>query len=232
MRALILSASRYKRRSATSMLLNPFMSGLRDAGCEFEYYNTTELNIAPCRGDLACWFRTNGRCIINDDMKNIIDHFKAADLIVISTPIYVDGLPGDLKTLLDRTVAVGNPFLEVRDGQTRHPFPEGYIPKKLVLLSSCGLWEMEHFDPILIHLKAISKNLGLHISGALLRPHAFAMRNVPINDILHAAKQAAVEVLTEGSVSDTYQKTVSRELMPQLDYVSMMNKKVTSMLQP
>lgn len=232
MKALIISASRYRRRSATSMLLNPFMAGLREAGVAFDYFNTTDLTIAPCRGDLACWFRTNGRCVINDDMKKIVELYKAADLIVISTPIYVDGMPGDLKNLFDRTVAVGNPFLELRDGQTRHPFPKDFTPKKLVLISSCGLWEMEHFDSILTHFKAIGKNLGFVISGTLLRPHAFAMRNFPINDILQAAKQAGVGIVTNGSVSDTLQKTVSREIMPQLDYISMMNKKAASMLHP
>jgi hypothetical protein len=163
-------------------------------------------------------------------MKTIVELFKASDLIVISTPVYVDGMPGDLKNLFDRTVAVGNPFLELRDSQTRHPFPEGYIPKKLVLLSSCGLWEMVHFDPLLMHIKAICKNLGLVYSGALLRPHAFALRSFPINDILHAAKQAGVEIATQKCISDTLENTVSRELIPQLDYLTMMNKKAESML--
>lgn len=232
MKALILSASRYRRRSATSMLLNPFMSGLREAGVEIDYFNTSDLKIASCRGDLSCWFRTNGKCIINDDMKNIIELFKAAELIVVSTPVYVDGMPGDLKNLFDRTVAVGNPFLELREGQTRHLFPKEYVPKKLVLLSSCGLWEMEHFDPILIHLKAICKNLGLIFSGALLRPHALALRTFPINDILHAAKQAGTEITTQKCISDTLQNTVSRELIPQTDYITMMNDKATSILNP
>jgi hypothetical protein len=208
------------------------MSGLREAGVDFDYFNTSDLTIAPCRGDLSCWFRTNGRCIQNDDMKNIIKLFKAADLIVVSTPIYVDGMPGDLKNLFDRTVVVGNPFLELREAQTRHPFPKDYVPKKLVLISSCGLWEMEHFDPIIIHLKAICKNLGLIFSGALLRPHALALRNFPINDILHAAKQAGSEFITKGCVSETLQLIVSRQIMPQLDYIDMMNKKADSILYP
>ncbi|HEX2957389.1 MAG TPA: flavodoxin family protein [Chitinispirillaceae bacterium] len=232
MKALIISASRYKRRSVTSMMLNPFMSGLREAGCEFDYFSTFDLNIAPCRGDLACWFRTNGRCIQNDDMKNIVELYNAADLIVISTPIYVDGMPGDLKNLVDRLIASGNPFLELRDGQTRHPLPKDYVYKKLVLISSCALWEMEHFEPLLAHLKAICKNLGMIFSGALLRPHAFALRNFPINDILHASKQAGAETVTQGHVSDTLQKTVSREIMPQSDYITMMNKKTSSLLHP
>jgi multimeric flavodoxin WrbA len=214
------------------MLLNPFMAGLREAGGDFDFFSTSDLTIAPCRGDLTCWFKTNGKCIQNDDMKIIVELYKAADLIVISTPVYVDGMPGDLKNLFDRLVAVGNPFLEVRDGQTRHPFQKDYTPKKLVLISSCGFWEMEHFDSILIHLKAISKNLGLLFSGALLRPHSFAMRNFPINDILHAAKQSGTEILTDGCISDTLQKTVSREIVPQLDYITMMNNKAASLLYP
>ncbi|MBN1601182.1 MAG: flavodoxin family protein [Chitinispirillaceae bacterium] len=85
MNTLILSASRYRRRSTTSMLLNPFMAGLREAGVTYDYFCTFDLKIAPCRGDLACWFKTNGRCVLNDDMTKITPLFRSADLIIIST---------------------------------------------------------------------------------------------------------------------------------------------------
>jgi multimeric flavodoxin WrbA len=212
------------------MLLNPFMAGLRESGITYNYFNTFDLDIASCRGDLACWFRTNGRCIQNDDMNSITPLFKNADLIVISTPVYVDGMPGDLKTLLDRLVAIGNPFLEIRDGQTRHPFHESYTPKKLVLISSCGLWEMEHFDPMIFHMKAICKNLGLELSGTLLRPHSFALREFDINDILAASKQAGTEIVKNGKISSVTQATISREILPQHDYMYLMNKKANSLL--
>ena len=65
MNTLILSASRYRRRSITSMLLNPFIEGLREAGIGYTSFNTFDLNIRPCRGDLSCWFKTSGRCIQN-----------------------------------------------------------------------------------------------------------------------------------------------------------------------
>jgi multimeric flavodoxin WrbA len=232
MKALILSASRFRRRSTTSMLLNPFMAGLRESGVECDYFNTFGLTIAPCRGDLSCWFKTKGKCIHNDDMNTIIPLFKAADLIVLSTPVYVDGMPGDLKTVFDRLVAIGNPYFEIRNGQTRHPFTHENTLKKLVLISSCGLWEIEHFDPLLTHIKAICKNLGLTLSGTLLRPHSFTMRNFNINEILSASKQAGNEIFKYGSVSIETQNVVSQEIVPQHTYMDLMNNKAHSLLNP
>jgi multimeric flavodoxin WrbA len=212
------------------MLLNPFMAGLREAGVECDYFNTFDLKIAPCRGDLSCWFKTKGKCIQDDDMNTIIPLFNNADLVVLSTPIYVDGMPGDLKILFDRLVGIGNPYFEIRNGQTRHPFTHEFTHKKLVLISSCGLWEIEHFDPLLTHIKAICKNLGLSLSGTLLRPHSFTLRNFDVNDILIASKQAGNEIVKYGSVSMETQNVVSREIVPQQAYMDLMNNKANSLL--
>lgn len=42
---------------------------------------------------------------------------------------------------------------------------------KMVLVSNCGFWEMDNFDPLLVHLKALCRNAEAEFVGALLRLH-------------------------------------------------------------
>jgi hypothetical protein len=63
----------------------------------------------------------------------------------------------------------------------------------MVLVSNCGFWEMDSFNPLLVHLEAYSNNARVEFAGALLRPHDPTLRSmievgVPVEDKLEAAK--------------------------------------------
>lgn len=50
-----------------------------------------------CKGCLACHY--NDKCIIDDDINDLIDILIGADLIVFGVPNYFDNVTGYLKTL-------------------------------------------------------------------------------------------------------------------------------------
>ena len=59
-----------------------------------------------------------------------------ADIWVFATPVYVSGMTGPLKNLIDRIlIPLGEPFLELRDGRCHHPLREGTNPGQVVLVS-------------------------------------------------------------------------------------------------
>ena len=225
MHLLVINSSPYGRRGITAMMLMPFLEGIREAGGTSEIVSLNKLTIHPCRGCYTCWFKTKNVCTQKDDMAEVIARFRKADCIVFSTPVYCDGVPGQLKVMMDRLIATGNPLLEIRDSRTRHPAPPDYTPKRFVLISSCGLWEMENFIPITTHLRAFCDNIGYEYSGALLRPHSFAMRNSPVNDILRAAKSAGYELAKNGGFPRTAADIVGREIVSRDAYINMINKK-------
>jgi hypothetical protein len=106
---------------------------------------------------------------------------------------------------------------------------EDHKPGKIVLVSSCGLWEMENFDPILAHMEAYSQNMLKEFAGALLRPHAPALSLMmqdgkALNEIVQAAKQAGRQLVSEGKMSVDVLKTVSRELIPAQEFVTRLNQ--------
>jgi hypothetical protein len=107
--------------------------------------------------------------------------------------------------------------------------PEAYKPRKVVLVSSCGLWGMDNFDPLLVHVKAFCKHLVAEFAGALLRPHANMLSDmvemgVPMDDVFESAKEAGRQLVANGTRSTEALRIVGRELMPRDTYVQELNR--------
>jgi multimeric flavodoxin WrbA len=230
LKALAINSSPRKGKGNTALILDPFLEGMKEAGAEVELYYTNDLKVNPCQGDLSCWLRTPGECIHKDDMSWLATKVTQADILILASPVYCDGITGPMKTLIDRLVPAAEPFFEIRDGHIRHPHRQKENrSKKMVLVSNCGFWEMDNFDPLLVYLKAFSKNAGTEFAGALLRPHGPALRSMiemgtPVEDVLEAAKDAGRQIVRDGNMSLETLSTVSRELIPKDTYIQIVNQ--------
>lgn len=90
----------------TARLCNAFIEGLKEAGKQYTLYETEGKNIAPCKGCGACR-HNGGTCAIRDDMDEFSELFKAADGLVLASPMYYFTFNGQMKTLIDRLYAMG-----------------------------------------------------------------------------------------------------------------------------
>jgi hypothetical protein len=211
----------------TSLILNPFMEGLRDGGADVEIFHTAKLNIKPCQGDIRCWVKTPGACFQDDDMRTLLPKLSDAELWVFATPIYMDGMAGPLKTLMDRMQPLAEPFMEVFDNHNYHLMRKTVPDGKIVLVSNCGLWEADNFEPLLALVKAFSRNVRRDFAGALLRPHGPAMRMVPadaLGPVFQSARSAGRELARSGKMPQELLDAVSREILPRDEYIAMINK--------
>ena len=235
MRVLVFNSSPQMDKGNTALVLNPFIQGMKEAGAKVEIFYTKKLTINPCQADFNCWFKTPGKCFQNDDMQMIIPKMRDTDILVLATPLYCDGVNGPMKNLMDRMVPCLHPIFELRDGHSRHPLREGFRRGELVLVSSCGLWEMDNFDPMLTHMKAFCKNVSREFAGALLRPHSASLRfmmrkGIPVNDIFEAAKDAGHQLVKDGKMSTNTLKIISRELAPIKMYIERFNQGIQQTL--
>ena len=98
-RVLVLSASPRKNGNS-DLLCHRFIEGAQEAGHEAELIWLYDRNIEFCRACYAC-FRT-GKCVLKDDMAEILEKMQAADVLVIATPTYFLTMNGKLKTAIDR----------------------------------------------------------------------------------------------------------------------------------
>lgn len=236
MKVIAINASPRMEKGNTAEILMPFLSGIREAGAEVELFYTRNLQIAPCQADFACWFHTPGTCYQKDGMGMLLPKLAAADIWVFATPVYVDGMPGPLKNLVDRFIPLLQPFFELREGHCRHPLRAGVRQGKFVLVASCGFWEMDNFDPLLVHVKAFCRNLNKEFSGALLRPHAGALKwmikkGEAVNDIFDAARLAGRQLIQDGAIPDQTLATLSRTLLPLAKFVESINGEFQKILE-
>ncbi|TFH03405.1 MAG: flavodoxin family protein, partial [Candidatus Thorarchaeota archaeon] len=167
------------------------------------------------------------KCIQEDDMTDVLSKMANAGIVVLATPGYVDGMTGSLKTLIDRSIPLLHGRFEIREDHCRHP-PRNYVKQgKIVLLSVAGFTELDNFDPLISHVKAICKNMSREYVGAVLRPIAWAMegakeQGIPIDDIYEAVKEAGRELISNGSMKEETLATIAREFMPR-DVVVQLN---------
>jgi multimeric flavodoxin WrbA len=230
MKVLAFNSSPNMENGNTALILNPFLKGMKEAGAETEVFYTKKLKINPCLGDISCVIKTPGKCIQQDDVQAISPKLEEADIIVFATPLYFDGMTTTMKNLIERLfLPTGTPFLELRHGRVRHPMRRRAKKAKIVLVSNCGFWEKENFEPLVAHVKAMCENVNLEFAGALLRPHGptFGMllkSGAPVQDVSEAAEEAGRQLVNEGKISEETLSVVSRELISLEDYVKTYNQ--------
>ncbi|RZN68128.1 MAG: flavodoxin family protein [Candidatus Methanolliviera hydrocarbonicum] len=228
MKVLALNGSPRMKKGNTALILDPFLEGMREEGAEVELYYTKNLKINPCQGKFICWTKTPGKCWQKDDMQMLLPKICEADILVLGTPVYLDSVSGPIKNVMDRMIPLVHGTIEMRDGHCRHPLREECKRGKVVLVSNCGFWEIDNFDPMIVQMKAWCKNTSREFAGALIRPHGEGLRpamkmGLPVDEIFDAAKEAGRQLVKEGKMSLETLKIVSRELMPLEMYVQSVN---------
>ena len=229
MKVLAINSSPKMDEGNTAVILTPFLEGMKESGAEVEVLYTKKLKVKPCEGEFNCWLKTPGKCFQKDDMQWILPKLKESDILVLSTPLYVDGMSGPMKNFIDRIIPIAEPFIELRDGHCRHPHRgEHRHGNKMVLVSSCGFWEKDNFDALIVHAEAICRNGNMQFAGALLRPHAGALKSMlemgaGVEDVIDAARDAGRQIIQNGKISEETLNTVSRELISCEDYLNIAN---------
>ncbi len=102
MNILTISASPRKGGNSDT-LCDRFMEGAQAAGHTCEKARVAEKNIAPCKACYGC--TKTHRCVLKDDMNELMDKAVAADCIVLATPVYFYSVSAQMKLFIDRCYA-------------------------------------------------------------------------------------------------------------------------------
>jgi multimeric flavodoxin WrbA len=202
----------------TALVLTSFLQGMTNAGWDVELFYATGLEVKPCDcGEMRCWERTPGRCVHKDDMDELYPALKDADILVLATPVYIP-LPGAMQQFINRLCPLLEPVLETREGRTRARFRDDVHIRKIVLVSTGGWWEKENLGTVLRIAEEFAETASVEFAGALLRPHAWLLRQQgePTDDgrtVLAAAEQAGRELGETGQMSSEILERVSRPLI-------------------
>lgn len=217
-KVLAINGSPRKGKGNTAMILTPFLEGLTDAGAEVELFYTGRLKIRPCVCSvMQCWYGKPGECTIQDDMQVLYPKLRAADLLVLATPVYIP-LPGDMQNLINRLCPLIYPYLEYRQRRTRARFHTDVNIKQIVLVSTGGWWEKENFDTLVRIVEELAEVASVEFGGSVLRPHAYLMKkDGEITEmgerILSAVKSAGYELLKDGGIRIETLELISQSLI-------------------
>ncbi|MCQ2227885.1 MAG: flavodoxin family protein [Bacteroidales bacterium] len=113
MRKIVVISTSLRVHSNSDALANEFIRGAQDAGHDVEKISLVDKNIQFCKGCLAC--QKLGKCVIKDDVNDIMAKVIDADVVVWATPIYYYEMSGQMKTLIDRMNAMYSQDYKFRD---------------------------------------------------------------------------------------------------------------------
>jgi multimeric flavodoxin WrbA len=146
MNILVLNGSPKGERSNNLKITRAFLDGM----CSKQRHNINIVNISEkdiqhCRGCFTCWTKTPGKCVIKDEMGELIEQYINADLIVWSFPLYYFGMPSKIKAFLGRTLPTSLPYMTINeDGTSGHPPRYDLSHQRYILISTCGFYTVKN----------------------------------------------------------------------------------------
>lgn len=107
MKILILNGS--PRKQNTAAMVDAFKEGAESAGNEVCVLHVGKMKIGGCLGCEYCHGKGEGKCIQKDDMGQVIDAYKWADMLVLASPIYYSEMTSQLHAAIQRVYSIGKP---------------------------------------------------------------------------------------------------------------------------
>ena len=220
MKVLALNSSpRSEGQSKTGIMLNRLVLGMRDAGAEVEVVDLRKKTIRNCSGCFTCWTKTPGLCIHKDDMSSeLFPKFIESDLVVYATPLYHFTVNATMKTFIERTLPILQPFFEESGEATKHPLRHEF--PKSVVLSVAGFPEMSAFDQLSSWARFIFGKSD-SLVAEIYRPAAESMTMPFFKDkaeqILEATRKAGQEIVESMKVSEETLAVVTQDVIVDKD---------------
>ncbi|HVN22449.1 MAG TPA: flavodoxin family protein [Syntrophorhabdales bacterium] len=153
MKTVILFGSPRKKGN-TRRLVDAFSETMKKNGHDVRLLNLNDMNVRPCQGCLAC--AKEGKCRINDDMKDLRKYMMESELIVYATPTYWWGPSSQLKLVIDRSIVF---FDENMDSRIKG--------KKVITLMTCADKSLDTFSPALDSFKRTFDALSMTYLGGV-----------------------------------------------------------------
>ena len=148
----------------TARLLDRALKGAEDAGCIVEKILVTNLDFQACEEMLFC--KDHDTCIIDDDMQQLYPKFKEMDGLIIATPVMTMGIPGKLKSMMDRFQVFfmakymrKKPFISKERRKERRglficisgmKIPDVFVGVKLTVMAFFDIIDCQYSDELLI----------------------------------------------------------------------------------
>ena len=174
----------------TATLAQAFIDTAQASGADVQSFLLNKLDAKGCQACNACKTKTD-RCVIKDDLADVLEAVRNADIVVAATPIYFADVSAQFKIFVDRCYAYLEPF---DDMPANSRLKTG---KKFVLITAQNRDE-GLFNEVCTKYLRIFKFLGFQethlVRGCGLR-EADALIKKNRQDLIALSKETAERVL-------------------------------------
>ena len=159
MKIVSINGSPKGKNSNTNVMIEALLKGFQSSTSEIFNIYLSDNNIKYCDGCYSCWFKTPGKCIIDDDMHGLIERMTGADIIIFGSPLYFNNISGTLKVFFDRlTAAGGDPHKNTNDQNS-------ITTPHFIMVSNCGFPYRTQFDVISLWIRNVATMLQAKLIG-------------------------------------------------------------------
>lgn len=160
----------------TAKLLERALQGVSDAGCDTETVVVANLDFQACMEMMFC--KEHDTCIMDDDMQPMYGKFMSMDSLILATPIMTMGIPGKLKSFMDRFQVYfmakyvrKTPFISKDQKKIRKGLficiagmniPDVFIGAKRTVQAFFDIIDCQYWDELLINDMDTIQNVSVH----------------------------------------------------------------------
>lgn len=138
MKILVLQGSPKKEKSDTLHITRAFLSGMNEfAPQDITRVDVIDRQIAFCRGCFACKLG-GGRCVIDDDMREIREEILQSDLLLFSFPRHSYAMPAPLKNFVDRLLPLSSMAMTELNWRYVHVGQRDVSHLRYLMICGCG----------------------------------------------------------------------------------------------
>lgn len=131
------------RANANSTIIaERFMETAKNLGADVLSFTLNKLQYRGCQACMVCKTKLD-KCVLKDDLTEVLAAVQDADILVIATPIYYGEVSGQVKAFIDRTFSYFVPDFGTNPNRSR--LKPG---KKMVFIQSQGHPEKERFQDV------------------------------------------------------------------------------------
>ena len=152
MRNIVILVGSKRKNGNTARLAQSFEEGAVQNN-NVEIVSVVDYKVNPCIGCNSCFTCEGNKCFQNDDMVQIYEKLRNADIVVIASPVYFYGISAQLKAIVDRI---------------HTPMRNTFHIKKLGLLLVGAAQLPNLFDPILMQYQMVLDFFKLESIGTVL----------------------------------------------------------------
>ncbi|MDR0898104.1 MAG: flavodoxin family protein [Oscillospiraceae bacterium] len=220
MRITAFNGSPKGKNSNTNLLVEAFLAGAKAAGAETHNVFLIEKHIQHCTGCFACWFKTPGTCVLQDDMAELLALYKQSDVVVFATPVYLWNMTACLKNFLDRLIPIKSPTVTHKDDNFDMANNLNKMPD-VVIISNAGFPGDNNFQTMKEVMKSahpileIYRNCGMALRSKDEHVHAQA------TEYLAAVEEAGFCTAKRTGYEDALKDRLNKALLPIGEYVKL-----------